>query len=296
MNMKPLALAVTLLGALHAPLLSADNHPQIISTSVTDSIHVLSGDGGNITVVKDERGLLVIDDGLKSMDEELMMTLGDMADTPVKYLLNTHWHYDHVGANGAMHDNGATILAHHNVHKRMVSGGTIAAFGAEIAPATADELPVITYHDGIRFHWGGDIYDVQHVAAGHTDGDSIVFVDDANIVIMGDIYFHSMYPFIDASSGGSIKGVISAANKVINSIDDDTVVIPGHGGVTAGKADLIGYRDMLQTMHDKLAAMKAAGKSADEVVAAKPTAEFDAEYNDGFLKADTWVKLVYDSL
>jgi cyclase len=296
MDMKHIAGMLAILGTLQLPLANADDHNTLKTTAITDTIHVVSGNGGNVTVVKDTRGLLVIDDGLNSKSEELMMTVGDMADTPVKFLVNTHWHYDHVGGNAAMHDDGATILAHHNVHQRMVNGGTIAAFNAEIAPAKADELPVITYHEGLRFHWGNDVFDVQHFPAGHTDGDSVVFVKEANVVVMGDIYFHSMYPFIDASSGGSVKGVVNAVSQVIEVINDDTVVIPGHGAVTASKDDLISYRDMLQTMHDKLAAMKKAGKTADEAVAAKPTAEFDAEFNDGFLKADTWVKVVYDAI
>lgn len=296
MEMKHIAGVIALLGAMHLPTANANDHSNIKTTSITDNIHVISGNGGNITVVKDDRGLLVIDDGLNSMSEELMMTIGDMADTPVKFLLNTHWHYDHVGGNGNMVDAGATILAHNNVHKRMVKGGTIAAFNAEIAPAKGDELPVITYDDGIRFHWGNDVFDVQHFPSSHTDGDSVVFVDDANMVIMGDVYFHSMYPFIDASSGGSMSGVITAVSRVIDGIDNDTVVIPGHGGVTATKDDLVSYRNMLQAMYAKLAAMKNAGKSAEEAVAAKPTAEFDAEFNDGFLKADTWVKVVYEAI
>jgi glyoxylase-like metal-dependent hydrolase (beta-lactamase superfamily II) len=296
MNIKPMAAGLALFGAIVTPSTMADDHNKIQSHAVNEYIHVISGDGGNITVVQDERGLLVVDSGLRPYSEDLLMTISDIADAPVKYLVNTHWHFDHVGANAAMNDMAATIFAHHNVHQRMVSGGKIAAFGRDVAPAEPQELPVVTYDDGLRFHWGNDVLDVVHFPAGHTDGDSVVFVEGANTVIMGDIFFHSMYPFIDASSGGSLQGVINAVSDVLAKINDDTVVIPGHGGITTNKAELTAYRDMLQSMYTTLAAMKKAGKSAEEAVAAKPTAAFDAEWNDGFLKADTWVKVVYDAI
>lgn len=296
MHITSLIVGISFAASTLLTIAHADNHPDLKTHAITENIHVITGDGGNITVVNDDRGLLVIDDGLSTKAEELMMTLSDIADKPVKYLLNTHWHYDHVGGNNTVVADGATIFAHNNVHTRMLKGGTIAAFGAEIAPAKPHELPVITYQDGLRFHWGSDIFDVQHVPAGHTDGDSIVFVENANVVIMGDIYFHSIYPFIDASSGGSVSGVIQAVNKVLAQINDDTIVIPGHGGATAKKADLAHYRDMLVSVQTALSDMKKQGKSVDEAVAAKPTAQFDAEFNDGFLKADTWVKVVYDAI
>ena len=274
----------------------ADDHNTIKTHTIKDSIHVISGDGGNITVVEDERGLLVIDSGLKPYSEDLLMSISDIADSPIRFLVNTHWHFDHVGANLGINETGTTILAHHNVHSRMQQGGNIAAFGREVAPATANELPVITYDNGIKFHWSNDILDVQHFPKGHTDGDSIVFFENANVVIMGDILFHGIYPFIDASSGGSMVGVINAVNHVISNIDDNTVVIPGHGGVTTDKTGLIAYRDMLETVYSTMLAMKNEGMSVEEIVAAKPTAQFDSEWNDGFIKADTWVKIIYDAM
>lgn len=289
-------LRLTVLSAcLMSPIAYAQDN-QLDIHSLSDTVHVISGDGGNVTVIKDDRGLLVIDAGLRSKQEELMMTLAEMSDLPISKLVNTHWHYDHVGGNSGMADQGATVMAHSNVRDRMMKGGTIAAFGAEIPPASDDELPVITYQDAIQLHWGGLALDVQHFPGGHTDGDSIVFVDGNDIVVMGDIYFHSIYPFIDVSSGGSIGGVIVALDKVLSRIDDSTVVIPGHGGATATKQDLMDYRHMLASVQRDLSAIKKTGKSLQEVLDAKPTAAFDAVYNDGFLKADTWVKLIYESL
>ncbi|MEY3018929.1 MAG: hypothetical protein RL336_2064 [Pseudomonadota bacterium] len=295
MALKTVLSIAALSACIMSPLAQSQDHTLDIH-SLSDTVHVICGDGGNVTVIKDDKGLLLIDAGLRSKQEELLMTIAEMSDIAIAQLINTHWHYDHVGGNSGLVDQGAVVMAHRNVRDRMMVGGTIAAFGAEIPPAADKELPVITYQDGINLHWGGLGLNVQHFPAGHTDGDSIVFTDDNRLVVMGDIYFHSIYPFIDASSGGSISGVIAAVDKVLSRIDESTIVIPGHGGATATKQDLMDYRHMLSSVQRDLTAMKQADKTLQEVLEAKPTAAFDAVYNDGFLKADTWVKLIYESL
>jgi len=147
----------------------------------------------------------------------------------------------------------------------------------------------------VTFHWNGDEIRVYHVPPAHTDGDAIVHFVKANVVHTGDVFFNGGYPFVDASSGGRIDGVIEAAERVLSGVDDKTRIIPGHGPV-ATKADLAAYRDVLKTLRDRIAKLKAEGKSRDEVIAAKPTADYDAKWGTGFLKGDAFTGLAYDSL
>jgi glyoxylase-like metal-dependent hydrolase (beta-lactamase superfamily II) len=161
------------------------------------------------------------------------------------------------------------------------------------APAIA--LPVVTFEDSVTFHWNGDDIHVFHVAPGHTDGDSIIHFQKANVIHMGDTLFNGYYPFIDASSGGNIDGMIAAEERVLALADDKTKIIPGHGPL-ADRAQLQANHDMLVTARDRIHKLMAAGKSRDEVVAAKPTADLDEEWGDGFLKPDVWVGIVYDGM
>jgi glyoxylase-like metal-dependent hydrolase (beta-lactamase superfamily II) len=210
-------------------------------------------------------------------------------------VVNTHWHGDHTGGNENMGKVGALLVAHENVRRRMNTEQFTAAFNAKTPPSPDGALPVVTFADAITFHWNGDEIRVYHVPPAHTDGDSVVHFVKANVVHAGDLFFNGGYPFVDVSSGGRIDGVIAAAERILAGIDDKTRLIPGHGPV-ATKADLQAYRDVLKTLRDRIAKLKADGKSRDEVIAAKPTADHDAKWGTGFMKGDVFTGLVYDSL
>jgi glyoxylase-like metal-dependent hydrolase (beta-lactamase superfamily II) len=154
---------------------------------------------------------------------------------------------------------------------------------------------VVTFTDAVTFHWNGDEIRVYHVPAAHTDTDSIVHFVKADVVHMGDLFFNGGYPFIGTLSGGRVDGVIEAADRVLAGIGERTRLIPGHGPVGT-KADLQAYRDVLKTLRDRIAKLKAEGKSRDEVIAAKPTADHDAKWGTAFMDGDTFTGLVYDSL
>ena len=209
--------------------------------------------------------------------------------------MNTHWHGDHIGGNENMGKTGALLVAHENVRKRISTEQFIAAFGRKIEPSPEAALPVVTFTDAVTFHWNGDEIRVHHVPPAHTDGDSIVHFVKADVVHMGDVFFNGGYPFIDVSSGGRVDGVIAAADRVLAGIGERTRIIPGHGPV-ATKADLRAYRDMVKTLRDRIATLKAEGKTRDQVVAAKPTADHDVKWGGGFMKGDTFTGLAYDSL
>jgi glyoxylase-like metal-dependent hydrolase (beta-lactamase superfamily II) len=213
----------------------------------------------------------------------------------VRFVVNTHWHGDHTGGNENMGKAGALIVAHENVRVRMSREHFMAAFGRKIPPSPEAALPVVTFTDAVTFHWNGDEIRVHHVPPAHTDGDSIVHFVKADVVHMGDVFFNGGYPFIDTSSGGRVDGVIAAADRVLAAVGEKTRIIPGHGPL-ATKADLQAYRDVVKTLRDRIATLKAEGKSRDEVIAAKPTADHDAKWGGGFMKGDTFTGLVYDSL
>jgi glyoxylase-like metal-dependent hydrolase (beta-lactamase superfamily II) len=156
-------------------------------------------------------------------------------------------------------------------------------------------LPVVTFAEGLSFWWNGGEIRVFHVPPAHTDGDAIVEFVAADVVHMGDTFFNGGYPFIDTSSGGRVDGVISAAERVLGAVSDKTRIIPGHGPLGT-KADLQAYRDVVKTIRDRVAKLKAEGKTRDAAIAAKPTAEYDAKWGQGFIKGDVLTGLVFDSL
>jgi len=210
-------------------------------------------------------------------------------------VVNTHWHGDHTGGNENLGKAGALLVAHENVRKRMSTEQFMGALGRKVEPSPEGALPVVTFTDAVTFHWNGDEIRAYHVPPAHTDGDVIIHFAKADVVHMGDVFFNGGYPFIDTSSGGRIDGVIAAAERVLGGIGEKTRLIPGHGPVGT-KADLQAYRDGLKTLRDRIAKLKAEGKTRDQAIAAKPTADYDAKWGTGFMKGDTFTGLVYDSL
>ena len=267
----------------------------ITTVPVADGIYMLQGRGGNIGVSVGSDGVFMIDDQYAPMSEAIRAAVAKLSDQPIRFLINTHWHGDHTGGNENFGKLGATIVAHQNVRERLLKGGEVKAFKMVAAPAPAAALPVITFADGITFHWNDDTVKVEHVATAHTDGDAVIYFTEANVVHTGDLYFNGFYPFIDASSGGGMAGVIAGVAAMIERIDERTRIIPGHGPLS-NKAELQAYHDMLASVYRKIKALKDQGKTRGQVVAAKPTADFDAAWGKGFLAPDRWVGIVYEAI
>jgi len=213
----------------------------------------------------------------------------------VRFVVNTHWHGDHTGGNENMGKAGALLVAHENVRRRMGAEQFNALFDRKTPPSPEGALPVVTFTDAITFHWNGDEIRVHHVKPAHTDTDSIVQFVKADVVHMGDVFFNGSYPYIDTSSGGRVDGVIEAVDQALAGTGAATRFIPGHGPAGT-RADLQAYRDTVKTLRDRIAKLKAEGKSRDQAVAAKPTADYDAKWGTGFMKGDTFTGIVYDSL
>lgn len=259
---------------------------EIKAEQVAPGVAVLFGAGGNIGVSYGEDGTVLIDDQFAPLTGKIQAAVAALGAQPVKFLVNTHWHYDHTGGNENLGKAGAVIMAHDNVRVRMAAGQ------GDQKPAAKVALPVVTYADGLKLHLNGEEVRVIHMPAGHTDGDSIVHWTKSNVVHMGDLFFLRMsFPFVDASSGGNVRGVIAAADKVLAMVDDQTKIIPGHGPV-ASKADLQQYRDMVAQIVSRVEAGVKAGKTLEQIKAERPTDGFGVK-PDGFITADRFVETVY---
>ena len=262
---------------------------------VADNLYMLTGAGGNMALFAGDDGAFMVDDQYAPLSEKILAAVSTLTDKPVRFVINTHWHGDHTGGNENMGKAGALIVAHENVRKRMSTEQFTKLWNRTTPPSPAGALPVITFTDATTFHWNGDEVRVQHVGPAHTDGDSIIIFKNANVIHMGDTFFNGSYPYVDVSAGGSIDGVIANAARVLEMADDKTQIIPGHGPLT-DKKGLQAYHDLLVRLRNKIKTLVDAGNSKEQVIAAKPTKEFDEHYGQGFMKPDVWTGIVYESL
>jgi cyclase len=253
------------------------------------------GAGANIGVSTGPDGVFLIDDQYAPLTEKIRAAISAISKEPVRFVLNTHWHGDHTGGNENLGEAGALILAHHHVRERL-STEQYQALRKRKIPASAESAwPVVTFEDGVTLHLNGQTIEATHVESAHTDGDSIVYFREADLLHMGDTYFSGMYPFIDTSSGGRIDGMIEAADRGLAIAGPKTRIIPGHGllsnreELSSTRAMLIGVRDRVRNMIDE-------SLDRAQVVASKPSQEFDGRYGGGFIKPDMFVGIVFDSL
>jgi cyclase len=295
MPMKVRLLAVAVLAAVPAAAQQDFSAVEIKAEKLAEGVYMLTGRGGNLALSVGKSGAFLIDDQYAPLSDGILAAVKAITPEPVRFVLNTHWHSDHTGGNENMGRAGALLVAHENVRRRMSTEQFSATFGNTTPASPEGALPIVTFTDAVTFHWNGDVIRAYHVPPAHTDGDTIVHFERADVVHMGDIFFNGTYPYIDVSSGGRIDGVIAAVDRVLGAVGPATNIIPGHGPL-ATKADLEAYRDTLVTLRGRIAGLKALGKTREEAIAAKPTADHDAKLGTGFMKPDVWVGLVYDSL
>lgn len=273
-----------------------DDAPSLKSSEVVPGITMLQNDkgfvGGNMSVIVGADGTVLIDDGLEPFSQLILDAVNEHTENPVDFVVNTHVHGDHVGANKIFHDAGATIVAHDNIRKRLVDSGWQTSDGKR--PATASELPSVTFTDEVTFHLNGHTARVFHVASAHTDGDSMIHFADVNVIHAADVLFNGMFPFIDLDSGGSVAGYKAALTTVLKMSDDDTKIIPGHGPL-ASRADVQRAYDMLVDADSRVKAMVHDGKSKDEIVAANPLADYHDDWNWGFITTQRMTEMLVRS-
>ncbi len=258
-----------------------------------ERVYILIGQGGNIGLSVGGDGAFVIDDQFAPLTPRILEEIAKLSDAPVRFVINTHWHGDHTGGNENLGKAGAIIVAHANVRRRMSERQFMEVFERTVEPSPEAALPVVTFERSLTFHWNDETIEVVHVPPAHTDGDSFVHFRNANAIHAGDLFFNGTYPFIDTGTGGHLAGMIQAVDRVLGRCDEKTRIIPGHGPL-ASRADLERYRRMLATTRDRIEPMVRAGRSRDEVIAAKPTADLDADWGRGFMKPDVWVGIAYD--
>lgn len=270
----------------------AQDEVKINSTEVAKNIHMLTGQGGNIGVFTGADGTFIVDDQFAPLSEKILQAIKSIGGDTPKFLLNTHFHGDHTGGNENFGKKGTLIVSHDNVRKRLADGSFIAAFGMKAPPASKAALPAITFSDDMHFHINGDSVRAVHVANAHTDGDSFIHFGKANVVHAGDIFFNGFYPFIDATHGGSVRGVINAVDTILSLSNNSTKIIPGHGPL-ADKAQLQAYRDMLSTAYERLLKLKNSGVSVDDAIAKAPLADLEAKWGGVMFNSDKWIKIIY---
>ena len=281
-----------------APLAAQGNFDtvQVRSVRVAEGIYMLTGAGGNIGVSLGDDGTLLIDDQFAPLTAKIQAAVRGLTSQSVKYLINTHWHGDHVGGNENFGNAGVLILAHDNVRARMSVEQVMPKFNQKVPPSPKVALPVVTFPDTVSVHVNGEDIVAFHVRNAHTDGDVMVKFTKANVVHAGDVYVRYGYPFIDDASGGSFLGILAGTERLLKVTNAETKYIPGHGNL-ATRADVEAYHKMLVTIRDRVHAAIKAKTSLKALVAAKPLADLDGEYGkSGFVKADDILTMAYGEL
>jgi glyoxylase-like metal-dependent hydrolase (beta-lactamase superfamily II) len=257
---------------------------EIKVTKVAGTVYMLTGAGGNIGVSSGDDGLVIIDDQFAPLAPRIKDALRGITAKPIKFIVNTHYHGDHTGGN-EIFGKEAPILAHENVRKRLASGTSV--MGNATPPAPKDALPVITFNDRASLHVNGEEIRAIHFPHGHTDGDSVIYFTQSNVVHMGDDFFNGMYPFVDTDNGGSVKGMLAGVDKVLSTLPDDAKVIPGHGPLS-DKAGLRAFAEVLRGTSNAVAKALAVGKTLEQMKSENILAQWDS-WGKGFIKTDAWL-------
>lgn len=268
---------------------------EIKTIDLGSGLAMLQGAGGNIGVSTGPDGVFLIDDQYAPLTEKIRAAIRAISMKPIRFVLNTHWHGDHTGGNENLGEAGVLILAHHRVRERLSTEQFQAIRNRKIPASPKAAWPVVTFEDGVTLHLNGQTIEVIHVEPAHTDGDSIVYFREADLLHMGDTYFSGMYPFIDTSSGGRIDGMIAAADRGLAIAGPKTRIIPGHGPLSS-RQELSETREMLISVRDRVRKLIDEGLDRDRVVAGKPSNDFDGAYGGGFMTPDVFVGIVFDAL
>jgi cyclase len=265
---------------------------QVTSTKVAGNVHMLVGSGGNIGLMAGNDAAFVVDDQFAPLTPKILAAIKAITPQPVRFVMNTHWHFDHTGGNENMGQAGALIFAHENVRKRMSTEQFIEAMKLKQPASPPGALPVVTFTDTVSFHLNGDSIVVFHVAPAHTDGDVMVMFTKANVVHTGDVFVSDRFPFVDRSSGGTIHGIIAATERLLAVTNEQTKIIPGHGPL-ADRARVKAYHDLLVVMRDRMKKEIAAKHTVDQVLASKITAEYDKDWPNG---RERFLRILYQEL
>jgi glyoxylase-like metal-dependent hydrolase (beta-lactamase superfamily II) len=260
--------------------------------SLRGKVSVLMGSGGNIAVFSGHDGKLLVDAGITASRRKIIEALASISPRPVKRLINSHWHFDHTDGNAWLHASGASILAHENTRKHLSVAQRVEGWSFTFPASPSGALPTEVFKTDCTLYYNGAAIALKSYEPAHTDSDISIHFTDADILHVADTWWNGYYPFIDYSTGGSINGIIDATEANLARVTKTTIIIPGHGPV-GNRSALTEYRDMLVTIRDKVALLKKQGRSRDEVVAARPTAAYDAKWGGFATKPDAFTRLIY---
>ena len=280
-----------------APALSAQtpDTTHIRTTPLAGGVYLLQGEGGNIGVSTGPDGAIMIDDDYAPLTDRVLAAVDQLHSGAIRFVINTHWHGDHTGGNATLGGRGALIVAHDNVRQRMSRAQFLAAFNETVPASPPVALPVITFTDTLTFYLNADTIQIFHVAPAHTDGDAIIHFRHANVLHMGDTFFNGLYPFIDASTGGSLDGMISAVDQGMAIADEATQIIPGHGPL-ATRTDLRRFRDMLATVRIRILSARRKGLTLEQAMNAHLLDDYNGAWGKGFLTPEQFLMVAWQSL
>ena len=265
------------------------------------NVAIIEGSGGNIAVLTGKDGKLFVDAGITATRPRILEAANSLSPDPIKHLINTHWHFDHTDGNQWLAEEGASILAHENTHKHLLSAQRVEDWEYTFPSPPLAAVPTEVFSSDKRLSINNSTLDLKYYGPAHTDSDISVTFAEADILHCADTYWNGIYPFIDYSTGGSIDGMIRAAERNVAVAGSKTIVIPGHNlphraNVVSNKEELIAFRDMLTAIREKVATLKRSGSSLDEIIAARPTEEFDAKWGQFLITPALFTKLVYEGV
>lgn len=276
----------------YATINAAAQSSEITVQPLRGNVSLLQGSGGNMAAFASADGLFLVDDGIALSQSKIEAALRGIASASIKYAVNTHWHWDHADGNGWVHRDGAVLIAHANTAKHLAQTIRVEEWGHTFAPTEKDgQIAQLVSVERLMM-FGGETIRLRPYVPSHTDGDLSAYFTKADVLLTGDTWWNGLYPFIDYVAGGSIDGMIAAANANIAMTGSKTIVVPGHGPI-GGRADLIEYRNMLVSIRSNVSALKKQGKSLEETIAARPTAEFDAKWGQAIISPALFTTLVY---
>lgn len=267
--------------------------PSLTTNALGDGFFMIAGPGGNIGVVTGDDGIFVIDDKFERNGQNIIKSLEALSDGPIKFVVNTHYHGDHTGSNAVMKTTGAMIVAHANVRSRMGETFENKIFGRTVNAVDTSLWPDITYQSKADFYMNGQSIHLIHVPKSHTDGDTIVYFKEGNVIHMGDNYFNGLFPYVDVDSGGTLQGMIAAQSQAIDLSDAATQIIPGHGPM-ATRADLTMTRDMLIDIQTRVETRMGAGESLADMISGKILSDY-SDYSS-FINEENMIRIAYFSL
>lgn len=267
---------------------------KITPIKLRGNITVLEGSGGNISVLDGPEGLLMVDAGIGVSKVNVSAAIKNVSNRPLKYLINTHWHFDHADGNLWLkkQDMGAVIIGQENTLKHLSKDTEVPEWGYTFPAVPTEARPTRIFKDTDSLTFNGEKIQLKHYGPAHTDGDISVYFPMADILVAADTYWNGYYPFIDYGTGGNIDGLILAAKKNVKMVSDKTIVVPGHGPI-GNKQQLIVFRDMLIDIRGKVASLKKQGKTLEQTIAARPTAAYDSKWGGFMVNGELFTTLVY---